>query len=127
VPTPSKFNSRRRAVIIELLASGHSRAAAARAAGVDPSQLSRWIAKGKAGHPEGRWRMFSDLVELAESRRQPPILVPLSAQERDWTRNPDLAWKFLQDAGELQPDPPPEPVRVEVVFASHTEKGDNSA
>jgi hypothetical protein len=113
VPTPSKFRAATRARVIELLASGHSRAAAARGASIDPATLSRWVEKGRNGEPEGRWRLFADLVELAESRQQQPVLVALQ-NEFDWERDPSLAMKFLERAGEFTP---PEPIKVEVTFA----------
>jgi hypothetical protein len=47
--------------------------------------LSRWIARGQAGDPEGRWREFSDLVEMAESKRQPPVLVALQNEFDAWS------------------------------------------
>jgi transposase-like protein len=125
VPTPSKFRAAARTRIIEILVAGGSRAAAARAAGVDPATLHRWVEKGRNGDPEGRWRMFSDLVELAESRQQPPVLVGLSAQEQQWAAHPDLAWKFLeQHEPGFAMRPGPEQIQIEVAYSAPVKEGD---
>jgi hypothetical protein len=66
-------------------------------------------------------------MRLAEDEGDPPRLVGLRDECARWEADPLLAMRYLERTGELGPDPPPGPVTVEVVFASHTEKGDTSA
>jgi hypothetical protein len=106
MPTPSRFTEARRARLIAILASGGSRAAAARAAAIHPSTLSRWLARGRTAHPEGRWAAFYREVERVE--RLAPTLQPI--EERDpLFPTPAAALRYLE---RHEPVDPPEFPRV---------------
>jgi hypothetical protein len=66
MPTPSKFTARRRDAILQLLAVGASRRAAARAAGIHHATPLRWLSRGQTAAPGGRWSAFYDAVIEAE-------------------------------------------------------------
>ena len=113
--TPSKFIERRRLRVLEVLRAGGSRREAARAVGIDPATLTRWIAKGRTAHPEGRWHAFYEDVRAAE----------VGSRQAAWEANPFLAWRFLEltEPGFRRPDP--EPIKVEVVHGP-TLEGDSA-
>jgi transposase-like protein len=118
VPTPSRFNRRTAARIVEILAAGGSRREAARAVGVHHSQIARWIARGDRVAGSGsRFADFAAACHLAESDT-PPILVALRNQQERMLGDPDLAWKFIQEREPgYERRPGPELVRVEVSIA----------
>jgi hypothetical protein len=108
MPTPSKFTSRTRTRVLQVLAAGGSRREAARAAGISHGTLGRWLERGKTGHPQGRWAEFRRAVEAAESEQR---LVPLT--DDAWTAAE--AWSFLIRSGEFdqpEPDPPNSPLVI---------------
>ena len=67
MPTPSKFTEAGRRLIVAALGCGASRRTASRLAGVDHQTLGRWLARGRASSPGGRWRDFHDAVLAAEA------------------------------------------------------------
>jgi hypothetical protein len=95
----SKFTSRRRERVLEILRAGGSRRQAAVAAGVDHSTLGDWIAKGEQATPGTRYRDFADAV--AEAEGAPPRLVALR-REQD-SMDADDAIRFLERRGEFAP------------------------
>jgi hypothetical protein len=114
---PSKFRAAARARVLEILGAGGSRAQAARAAGIDPATLSRWVARGSRAAPGGRWRAFYEAVMTAEAD---PHLTPL----RDPFEDPSSAWRYL-DRSEFGPRSLPmsvdiDPSRVVVRFTDGT-------
>lgn len=77
MPTPSKFTEAGRRLIVAALGCGASRRTASRLAGVDHQTLGRWLARGRASSPGGRWRDFHDAVLAAEASQPRPALLPL--------------------------------------------------
>jgi hypothetical protein len=108
---PSKFTSKRRSIVIAVLASGGSRRTAATVAGVSARTLGRWIAYGEHAHPEGRWAKFREQVLEAEAN-------PKLAAFPDVNDEPDVseAWKTVMHEWD-DPDPPPTgPLKINVSF-----------
>lgn len=68
---PSKFNLERGRVIVEALATGQSRPAAAKAAGIGFRTLGDWIARGRSGDPAfGAWLRQLDAAETCSKQRR---------------------------------------------------------
>ena len=63
---PSKFTAANALAIVAEVTAGVPRDDAARAAGVGPSTVYRWLAKGRAGDP--RFKAFADALRAADSR-----------------------------------------------------------
>jgi len=59
-----------KATLLEKLAGGHSRDAAAKSVGVRPSTLCAWIRRGNGKHPDNPYRKFLGKVIKAESECQ---------------------------------------------------------
>jgi Homeodomain-like domain len=97
------FTAERRQRILTLLQAGASRRAAARASGIDPSTLCRWIRRGERAHPESRYRSFVEEVLAAEAGLRAPQAV-YDAMPGD----PSLAWRYVerQEPGYAAPDDP---------------------
>jgi hypothetical protein len=93
VGRPSKFTAARRELILELLAAGASRRAAAAAAGIGHQTLLRWVTRGEAASEGSRWHNFYLAVEEAEAR---PRLRALSIVYNAIPDDPSLAWKFIE-------------------------------
>jgi transposase-like protein len=93
VPTPSKFRAETRKRVLEILSAGGSRREAARAAGIDPSQLSRWLKRGRTASPEGRWGTFYRAVVEAEAH---PTLRALEQAHARVLEDPVAALRFLE-------------------------------
>lgn len=117
MPTPSKFRHETRERVLQVLRAGGSRREAARSAGINHSQLTRWVQRGAKGAPGGRWATFRRQVLEAEGT--PPALIAL--QDRFDRMDAADAWKFLLESepGFGLPDPP-EPVEVMVSFSPFT-------
>ena len=72
---PAKFTHARRELILELLSAGASRRSAARASGIDPSTLTKWVRRGEqARYPESAYRRFLDDVLDAEAHPKMRLL-----------------------------------------------------
>jgi hypothetical protein len=117
LPGRSKFTSPRKARILEVIAAGGSRRAAAAGAGIDHATLSRWLERGRRGAEGGTWRTFLEAVEQAEIG---PHLVALKRDLESWEERPDLAWKFLErrefDFSPPHPDEPEGPTVIHLTF-----------
>jgi transposase-like protein len=125
MPTPSKFNRRTAALVVELLVAGCSRREVARRVGIHHSQIARWVARGdKVAGSGSRFADFAEACHLAETDT-PPILVALRDEQERMLGDPDLAWKFIQ---EREPGfarrPDPEPIQIEVVYSVPVKEGD---
>jgi transposase len=66
MPTPSKFTEEVRRAVIDALAVGASRRTAATIAGVSPSQVTRWLARGEHAREGTRWHEF--YLQATEAR-----------------------------------------------------------
>lgn len=105
MPTPSKFTESIRGILLEALRIGASRRTACQIAGVDPSQMTRWMKKGEESRaPDSQFRLFREEVLKAESE---PKLRALGVVWRAMPDKPDLAWKFIErrEAGYAPPMP----------------------
>jgi hypothetical protein len=92
--------------ILELLAAGASRRAAAAGAGVDHSTLGRWLARGETASPEGRWAEFLRDVRAAEAE---PKIRALRTLSDGLVGSPEVAWRFLEREEFAKPGTEPEP------------------
>jgi IS30 family transposase len=105
VPTESRFTSRRKERILELLAAGASRGAAARAAGVHPSTLCRWVQRGRTASPGTAWARFLKDVQAAERTHEPQALRDQRAEYEGWDRDPFAALAYVLATDEWAADP----------------------
>lgn len=103
MPGPSKFTADRRERILEALRYGSSYRTAAAYAGVDPSQLTRWLQRGRAAK-EGAYSDFAAAVEKAEAE---PKIRALRIVHDAMADKPDLAWKYVErrERGFAPPQP----------------------
>jgi transposase-like protein len=91
---PAKFTGGRREQILELLSAGASRREAARAAGIVPSTLTKWIRRGeRSRYPESGYRRF--YLAVLEAEAHPSIRALKDEQDR-MLGDPDLAWRFIE-------------------------------
>lgn len=71
---PTKFNAERGRIIIEAVAKGQARKAAAEAAGVGLRTLADWLARGRASDPAtddlAEWVLWFEAAERVASRRR---------------------------------------------------------
>ena len=111
MPTPSKFTAETRAKITEALSVGASRRTAAAIAGVDESQIRRWMKRGEDGEDGSRFREFYRAVLEAEAA---PRMRALGVIYRELPDNPALAWKFIErrEPGFAPPMPNTTPVQA---------------
>jgi hypothetical protein len=93
MPTPSKFTAERRDKIIQALQVGASRRTACHIAGVDESNLRRWLARGLEAAEGTRYRDFYEEVRKAEAS---PSMRALGIIYKEMPDNPMLAWKFIE-------------------------------
>ena len=63
---PSKFTAANALAIVAEVTAGVPRDDAARAVGIGPSTVYRWLAKGRAGDP--RFKAFADALRAADKR-----------------------------------------------------------
>lgn len=90
---PTKFTAEVRGKIIDALTIGASRRTAAAIAGVDESQIRRWMARGREADPDSSFREFHDAVIAAEAH---PRMRALGVIYKRLPDDPTLAWKFIE-------------------------------
>jgi hypothetical protein len=89
---PSKLNPEVQAEIVEAVAAGSSRDAAALAAGVSPSSLDAWLARGKNASTVPFYHDFRVAVIKASSRaNRERVFILREAAKSDWR----AAWVWL--------------------------------
>jgi hypothetical protein len=118
LPTVSKFTASRKSRILQILRAGGSRREAAKAAGIDPVTLSRWIETGRTSPaPNGRWAEFRKAVLEAEGA--PPELQVLQDRFEVAMSTPESAWRFIErlERQETRAPAPSGLIVVEVTFA----------
>ena len=92
MPRPTKLSPQRQAQICEYVAQGSSREVAARACGVDPATLYRWMQRGEA-EPAGIYRKFCEAIKKADAEAELASLRNISAAAENgvWQA---AAWKL---------------------------------
>lgn len=127
MPTPSKFTEEVRRAVIDALAVGASRRTAATIAGVSPSQISRWLARGERAREGTRWHEFYLRATQAEAA---PRMRALGVIYRELPNRPDLAWKFVErsepgyaPSARQAPSPPAGPVVIQLALHDGTPLG----
>jgi hypothetical protein len=93
VPTVSKFTAERRDKIVQALQVGASRRTASHIAGIDESNLRRWLVKGAEAAEGTRFREFYEEVRRAEAS---PSMRALGIIYKEMPDNPMLAWRFIE-------------------------------
>ena len=130
MPTPTKFKAEVKQKIIQALSVGASRRTAAAVAGIDESNLRRWMERGKNASEGTAYREFHDDVIAAEAA---PRIRALGVVYKELPDNPGLAWKFLErrEPGYAPPMPTlptgPAPVLVQLNFHDGTSAGEQFA
>jgi transposase-like protein len=116
---PSKFTAERKEIILNALRIGAPLKDAAEWAGIDPSQLTRWIQRGEKAAEGTSWRNFHDEVRVAQAE---PKMKALGIVNREMENKADLAWKFVERRvkGYAPPAPiaPPAPKSATVISLS---------
>lgn len=80
----SKLNNNRRNFIVQALRAGNHREAAARAAGIAPSTLYAWLARG-GNEESGIYHDFSEAVQRAEGEAEVyAVAIIRQAMNDDW-------------------------------------------
>jgi hypothetical protein len=103
-------------MILEILAAGGSRRAAAARAGIDHATLGRWLERGRQGAPGGRWHSFANDVAQAETH---PAMRALREEYDRLGESPSAALRFLEHtdwAAEDEPELADSPVVIELRF-----------
>lgn len=120
MPTPTKFTAETRQKILQALQVGASRRTAAAIAGVDHTQVQRWMKKGSDAASGTRFREFYEDVNRAEAS---PRMRALGVIYKELPDNPGLAWKFIErtEPGYAPPMPqmqaaPAQPVLIHLSF-----------
>ena len=92
---------------------------AAELAQIDHSTLGLWLTRGERSSSESRFAKFRAELLAAEAEPHTPKLLPLRETP---PRLVNAAWKFLERAEWMLPEPEP-PVQVRVTFSDGTPIG----
>lgn len=118
----SKFDSGRRAKILEVLEYGASMETAAAIARITPVTLYRWLRQGEDANPESQFGKF--YLDVMEARAKPKERA-LRTVSNELDDDPAMAWKFLErrEPGFAPPSQrilggPASPVVIQLAFAN---------